>query len=246
MADLAFVITRNLREPDPAAIVRAAARLGIPLKHEPGVSPLSFTFPDGGSFIATFVEAPHPDAATMGSGPTSPSREDVASAGTHLILAALGLEGDVRGRDIQMAGLTAAVIESTEAVGAMLGHGVIFHKAQLFSDLAALAVEEGELPIEIVVDVTIAPEPKDRMSFLTYGMERYGREELYLTCHVRGKGALGFLYDLVRWMLTDTKHEFPTGHTIGRSETERLVVQRVESPIGRDKNVIRLDLPDES
>jgi hypothetical protein len=141
-----------------------------------------------------------------------------------------------------MAVLTAAVVRSCDAVGAMLAHGVLFHKAGLFADLAEAAASEGGLPIEIVVDVTVAREPGERVSFLTHGMQRYEREELFVTCPERGRGALGFVYAMTRWLLTDTVKTLPTGDTVGRSAEEKILVQRVPSPLGEGAPVIRLDL----
>jgi hypothetical protein len=176
-------------------------------------------------------------------GATSPTREEASAAPGHVIVTALGLEGSARARDTRMAALTAAVIDSTSAIGAMLGHGVMFHRAALFSEMAALGVEEGELPAEIAIDVSGAPEGPERMSFLTHGMVRYGREELYVTCPQRGRGALGFVLTMARWLLTDLDKQLPTGDTVGRTEDEKIVIRRVPHPAGEGPAVIRLDLP---
>ena len=125
----------------------------------------------------------------------------------------------------------------------MLGHGVTFHRADVFADLAALGLKHGVLPIEIGVDITAAPEPDERMSFLSHGMVRHGREEFYVTCPVGGEGGLGFVYSMVRWMLGDPEKHLPTGDTIGRDESGKIIVQRVPNPPGEGPDVIRLDMP---
>jgi hypothetical protein len=189
------------------------------------------------------VAKPHPDVHRMPVGPTSPPLDEARAAPAHLVVTAMGLEGDEAERDLEIAALTACVIASCDAVGAMLGHGILFHKAMLFADLAKLGAEHGQLPVEIAVDVTAAGEPGDRMSFLTHGLRRYGREELFVSCPVRGKGALGFVYALARWMLADSEKQFPTGDTVGRTEDEKIRIQRMPSPIDPEQTVIRLDLP---
>lgn len=141
-----------------------------------------------------------------------------------------------------MALLAAAVIDNVDAVGAMLGHGVVFHKPALFSEMAAAGVKTGALPPEIAVDITAAQESAKRMSFLTHGMARYGREELYVTCPIKGKGALGFVFDLTRWLLTDRDKQLATGETIGRTAEEKIRIERVPNPTGRGGPVIRLAL----
>jgi hypothetical protein len=242
MPDLAFVLVSEPRYPDPASVIESARTLGIELGAPSGDSPLSFELPDGGAFMVMLVEAPHPDVPHMPAGPTSPSPDEAAAAPAHMILTALGLDGQPRERDTVMAKLTAAVIQSTNAVGAMLGHGVVFHKAGLFADMAGLAAEEGLLPPEVAIDITAAAEPDERMSFLTHGMERYGREEFFITCPIQGKGALDFVFGLVRWLLTDLEKQLPTGDTIGRTAEEKILVQRVPNPTGSGSEVIRLDL----
>jgi hypothetical protein len=187
---------------------------------------------------------PHPDAAGMPLGITSPPAEDVAAAPAHLVVGAVGLTGDERDRDTVLAKLTAAVVDCTDAVAAMLGHGAIFHRAGIFADAAKLAADEHEpLPVELAVDITAAPESATHMSFLTHGMQRYGREELYITCPVEGTGALSLVYTIARWILGDPTVALPTGDTVGRTAEERLLVQRVPSPTGGGPDVIRLDLP---
>ena len=177
-------------------------------------------------------------------GITSPPPEDIAAAPAHLVVGAVGLTGDDRDRDTVMAKLTAAVVDCTDAVAAMLGHGVILHRAGIFADAAKLAADEhGPLPVELAVDITAAPESATRMSFLTHGMQRYGREELYVTCPIEGTGALSFVYAIARWMLADPTVRLPTGDTVGRTAEEKLPVQRVPSPTGEGPKVIRLDLP---
>jgi hypothetical protein len=204
---------------------------------------MSFTFANGGSFMVMLVPAPHPDALGMPVGPTSPNREQVAATKAHFILTALGLEGAPRGRDATMARLVATVIENVNAVGAMLGHGVVFHRADVFAGMAAASMDDGELPSEIAVDITSAREQNNRMSFLSHGMQRYGREEIYVTCSIDGKGALDFVFMLTRWMLSDLDKQFGTGETIGRTMKEKLTIQRVPNPTGQGPLVIRLDLP---
>ena len=94
-----------------------------------------------------------------------------------------------------------------------------------------------------MVDVTAAQESATRMSFLTHNLPRYGREDLYVTCRIEGKGALDFVYAMLRWMLVDPDKQFPTGDTVGRTPEQKVRVQRVPSPIDDAVQVVRLDLP---
>ena len=247
MADLSFILIEGKNPPSISRVIANAKALGIPLVPSPDETTrepnlLSFDLPGSGHLLVMRMPIPHPDAPGMPVGATSPSPDEIATCREHLLVTAVGLTGSARERDVRMAVLTAAVVRSCDAVGAMLAHGVLFHKAGLFADLAEAAASAGALPIEIAVDVTAAREPGDRVSFLTHGMQRYDREELFVTCPERGRGALGFVYGMTRWLLTDTEKVLPTGDTVGRSAEEKILVQRVPSPIGEGPSVIRLDL----
>ena len=247
MPDLAFVLVARPELPALDAVVASAARVGVTLtdgKVDDGV--LSFEVQGGGLFFAALMKAPHPDAPHMASGPTSVSPEEAAAAPAHFIVTAMSLEGTALERDTRMAALASTIVDNVPAVAAMLGHGVVFHQAKLFADLARRGAEQGELPPELAVDITAARESEERMSFLSHGLVRYGREEIYMTCPIRGKGALDFMFSLVRWLLTDREKQLPTGETLGRSDDEKVTIQRVPNPAGAGGDsaplVIRLDL----
>lgn len=247
--ELAFVLLESAELPDAAAVVRAASTLGASLTHTPREgegadddATMSFELSTGASLICALMPAPHPDAPSM-LGPLSPSPDEVARSSAHLIVTVMGLEGDVDEKDRTTAALTAALCEACgDAIGAMLGHAAVFTKAKLFRDLAALGVEQGRLPVELAISITAAGEPDDRMSFLTHGMTRHGGEELYVTCPVRGRGAFDFVLGMARWLYGDREKHLPTGDTVGRTPTEKIVVQRVPNPTGEGPEVIRLDL----
>lgn len=243
--DISFVVVAKPTYPEPDAVIKAADALGIPLtlraNEEDG--PLVFAAPGDVTVMYMLMPAPHPDAPHMPRGPTSPTAEALAEGEAHFVVTALGLDGTVIDVDTQLAALTAALIDATPAIGAMLGHGVVFHEARFFSDSAAHVAKTGELLPELVVDVTGGAEPNERMSFLTHGMIRYDREELFVTCPVKGKGALDFVFGMVRWLLSDPDKELPTGETVGRTPGEKVEIQRVPSPTGQGPDVIRLDLP---
>ena len=81
------------------------------------------------------------------------------------------------------------------------------------------------------------------MSFLTHGLVRYGREEFLVSCPIEGKGAVGFVLNMARWVLAEPGRQLPNGDTVGRTADERLTITRVPSPTGTGPAVIRLDLP---
>lgn len=239
---LAFVLLKHSEKPSGTKIVQAAAALGVRLHvtdaSEAGVS---FATDAGATMQVMTMGFPHPDAQKEAAiGPTSIKLAEARASADHVMIVARGLAGTPRERDGRLAAVTAAVIDTMPAIGAMLGHGLIFHKARLFRDAAA---EAPTIPPLLMADVTMAREADSRLSFLTHGMTRHGREDLYVTCPIKdGNDAANFIFGLVRWMLTDPTKKFPTGETVGRTATERVRVQRVPNPNGRGEVVMRLDL----
>ncbi len=249
MADLSFVLVTDARPLDAGAVIAAARSRGFSLLHDVGdrAGPQTFRIAGDADLVVVMMvmPAPHPDAAGMATGLTSPKPEVFERAKAHLLLTTLGLKGDERARDRTLALLTAAVIEAlgARALAAMLGHGRTFHRAEVFRDLAGLAIDAAELPCELAIDVTAARESETHMSFLTHNMVRYGREELYVRCPIKGKGATDFVLGIARWLLTDRNKQLATGETIGRTTTEKVKIQRVPNPTGNGPPVIFLDLP---
>lgn|SRR5262245_20340546 len=245
MSKVAFVLLPRPALPGPEQVVRSARAGGVELWSVPSSEGmLSFEMAGGAGVVVALMPAPIPDALRMPVGPLSPPAERAAAAPAHLIVTALGLTGTDRDRDRTLAIVTAAVAQPVDPVGVMLSHGTVFYRGDVFVELVLTAASAGEpLPVEVTVDVTAAPESPTRMSFLTHTLQRYGREELLVTCPVRGKGALPFLYDLCRWLLSDSAPQFATGETVGRTAAEKIVVQRVPDPTGRGPLVVRLDLP---
>lgn len=245
MSDLAAVLLREARLPTPEVVVATAAALGLDLTGGAvDGDTMSFGLASGGTFHVGLISAPHPDAGATALGPTAITAAEARGAPAHLIVATRAVGGPRRLREATLAALTAAVIEHVPALAARLGHGVIFHKAAWFSERARAAAAAGALPAELAVDVTIARESEARMSFLSHGMVRYDREELYVTCSIRGTGGYAFVRDMVRWLLADPPKRLPTGATVGRSPTERVAIVRVHNPTGHGPEVIKLELPD--
>lgn len=243
MADLAFIATRTHGTIDPDEVVAAAAEIGVvwtALPRDTPDGPLSFDT-DGATVIVTTIATMHPDIPHMPVGPTGADPEELQATQGHVIVTATGLIGDEVQRDCDMASFTAAVVGATDAVGAMLGHNTYFHRADVFQQIVAGNAAEGRQPIPILISVTVAGDGSGRMSFLSHGMQRYGKEDLYVTCPVEGAGAVPFVFDTISWFF-DLEAPLPTGDSIGRDESESIMIQRVTSPADANSVVVRLDL----
>ncbi|MEQ9075411.1 MAG: hypothetical protein RLP09_16265 [Sandaracinaceae bacterium] len=245
--DLAFVLLAEAAPPNVEALSSAIRAIGFPdarvlppRAEDDGSTEVQL----GGDqrLLVMLMPAPHPDAAGM-AGPLTPPAEELAAAPAHYVVTALGLEGQVADKDRALAALTAAVIRSSEATAAMLGHGRLFYDAGIFVEVAEAAFEQSEAPVEVIVDVTAAREPDGRLSLLSHGLERYDRENFFVTVSAGGVDAVDFVLSLARWMIERPDVHLPTGDTVGRDAKEQIVVQRGPHPLDPARTVVRLDLP---
>ena len=215
---------------------------------EDGPEIWSFGLSDGRSIFVSHMPAPHPDVEGMPRGPMSPEdMDELINAPAHFIVVLMGEEDEANPEpgDIEMAALTSAVMQGCDPVGVLKMPGILFHRPELFAEAARKSVEDGTLSMLIGIDVTVAMESEQQMSFLTHNMQRFGREELYVTAPVNAKGAFGFVLDIAGWMLDDREYQLPTGETVGRTAEEKIRIQRVPNPTGEGAEVIKLDLPDD-
>jgi hypothetical protein len=254
---LSFLLLEDDQQPDIDAIIAAAAEMNIVLKlsepdaedkdepkEEPGPEIISFDFDGDCTLFVMVLSVPHPDVAQMPRGPLSPENYDaLIAAPTHCIVTAMGVEGTPDEIDIKMAALTASVLAGVSAVGVLMMPGILFHRPDLFAESARDAVASNEVPMLICVDITSAQESDTHMSFLTYNMQRYGRENFYIIAPIDGSDALDYALSMISWMLSDRDYHLPTGDTVGRTAGEKIVVQRVPNPTGDGPEVIRLELP---
>lgn len=265
MSLLSFIITAETELPDPTRVIAAAHEMGIELSvsedsleesesEESSESPeeeeespdiLTFNLADGSFLMVCLMPMPHPDVAEMARGPLSPDDiDELINAPAHLIVTLVGeMVEENEPWDIKMAGLTAAVLAGCQPLGVLKMPGVLFHRPELFAESAKSGIANDELPLLICVDITAAQESETHLSLLTHNMQRYGREELYVTASVEEPGALEFVLDMMSWLISDRDYKLPTGETVGRTADEKIRIQRVPNPIGEGPEVIRLDMP---
>lgn len=240
---MAMILAESVQLPTPEAFQAANERLGGPA--------LTFAFLDDdgtlvwsmgedGAVMMMPVDAPNPNAAEMCNLITSPAKEAAAAAPSQVALMMLGVDGKVAHMDSMMVHMTAALCAEMPCVGTMLSHGMGYHKPEVFTSLAE-DLDLDEAPVVASIDITISTEEDGRLSMLTHGMPRYGREDFYV---IGPQRTAEDSYELIRMMstwLATTDKVLPTGETVGRSEEEKILIQRVDSPIYRKSTVILLE-----
>lgn len=230
---------------DAEEIIDQARELGLALTRaaeqpESG-RPLVFEGPAGLTMLAMPIEAPHPDARGMTVLPWSPRPDALAAHRAHVIIAVLGLPALARVQDPVLARLALAVGRSSEAIGLVFGAGICVHRPDLAGELLE-AQPPTQVPVELTVDLSVFAESPGRAAVLTHGLPRYGREDFLITTTTAIDEAVTLARVMARWMVDEPDKELPTDDTVGRSEAEKLKVQRVSHPRGTGATVVRLDM----
>ena len=239
-----FVLTRSVQV-DGAALVAAANGMGValsPIASKTAGEPLGFALAQGGSLLVMPIPQPVPDASQMPRGPLSLDPAALDSARAHLIVTAIGLPEAPEAGDALFSRLMAATVRASDAVGAIGRKGLIVYEAEVYASQVE-STGSGTLPIAVCIDMIVEAEPEERVSFMSHGLERYGREEFMVVANRTGKGALELLSMMIDWSMRDPTLDLPTGDTVGRTAEEKLLVQRVPNPRGEGAPVIRLDMP---
>ena len=190
---------------------------------------------------------PYDGAGRLLRGLTSPPIGETEASPAHLELSICGLPADPRRQDALVSRLTCALIQATPGtVAAKLEHGVMFHRAEVFVRTVQ-SEQPGALPLGICVDLTVAQQggdqPEPLVTFLTHGMPRYGRQDIYITSpRSRAPEALELAALMVRSLYNSAPDAHATGQLVGPTTNTRLELKRQPSPINPSATVVRLDM----
>lgn len=136
--------------------------------------------------------------------------------------------------------LLAAVAESSPAVGIYWGDAGATHDPKFFVSTA----REREVVSRTMLwtGVSVVREANGRLSLLSLGMKQLNLPDLLLIApKSAGNEALGTFFDLLGYV-ADLGKPLPEGDTVGRTESERLPVHYVPSPIDPSTKVWRVEL----
>jgi hypothetical protein len=244
---LAVVLTNDLKPADPIAITVALHKQGL----EAAIKTLddgsvAFDLGSGAELAVVHFPTPHPDAAKMRRGPTTPSVDEITSAPGHILVGALHLERlagpNPEAIDRLMLQVTSAVIATTDAVAAMLGHGQYLHDAYVFTALTVLYGEQGRVPAPIVINVTTGQSPLGRLTLLTHGLSRYGCMELLVGCTDDMDSSTSFIWQMIEWLMADELNRLVPGTLVPGDDGAEQVAQGLPSPLGDGSTVVYIEL----
>lgn len=132
--------------------------------------------------------------------------------------------------------VVAAVVRATGAVGVYWPAAAATHHPEFVVNIA-----QSELPLPLWVGLSIA-ESKKRTELLSVGMAQLELPELLLRCDSVDPGTLEFFYELLGYAARRRK-PLTSKDRIGRSESERLTVKSVPSPVKPSERVALVELP---
>ncbi|PIE23446.1 MAG: hypothetical protein CSA62_07460 [Planctomycetota bacterium] len=238
-----FALLRENTLPSPERLGAAMVELGFELGEEPiEVKEDSLLLPlaHGAALRLTLTPAQQSKLADLPPGLTSPPEEEIAKCKAQLLTVLQGIEGSPLTQDLLMCRATAAVLRVSPAIGAMFGRSRSIHDAKLWEGIDADMNEE-DPPIELMVDLSIADEGQGRLSILTHGMPRYGRENFHIFApQTKGQDAAELCFHLVYELLSQPDLEYPSGTRLGRRAREKHRLDRGPSPINPKETVMIL------
>lgn len=247
MNTLAVILTNDLEPASPVAVTVALHQQGFEAATKTlDDGSIAFDLGSGAEMVIVHVPSPHPDAAEMPRGPTTPTPEAIAGAPAHIVIAALQLDHlvgpDHEAIDRAMLQIVCAVIGTTDAVGAMLGHGVYFHDPEILVTGTILFGEQGRLPPSTVVNITTGLSEAGRVTLLTHGLARYGRMELLVGCTTNMAASTAFVWQMVEWLMEDKRHRLVPGTLVPSDRGTEQAARAVPSPLGDGSIVVYVEL----
>jgi len=137
--------------------------------------------------------------------------------------------------------ILAAIMKVSPSVGVYWANTGATHDSEFF---VSIATDQSIVSRMILWSgVSIAREDDGRLSLLSLGMEQLNLQNLLLIAREDSFSvAIETMYDLLSYV-AELGEPLPEGHTVGRSENERLPVHYVKSPIDSKNNVWRVELP---
>ena len=161
---------------------------------------------------------------------------------TSHILVALVADGkdNLIDLNIKLTHLTAAVVAHTEAVGIYWGNGTLVHDPHVFIEQTQNMSPEN-LPLPIWIDFRVERNDDGSYRLFTTGMKAFNKMEIEIP-HSQNEPAevFDFACCIADYILTKNSR-IEDGHTIGRSETEKVRVTHAPSMWNSKITVLRLD-----
>lgn len=245
--ELAMVALSEARLPTAEAFRAALTTMGQPalavsdLRVDDGV--MTFNLTGGGMGAIALMPAPIPWRDIGPLVANTPLFEDaeqrMRAHRAHLLVTLMGQEGTAKERKLRLTQAVAAAATDDAAVGVYWGDAPAIKDAAFFVARTREASADS-LPVSLWLGFSFAGAGKDRVSILTRGMHEFGRLDLMVQGPAEND-TLFFLLDLAKYVVTSGA-DIPDGDTVGHTETQRIPVRHVPSPVSEADTVVLIDL----
>lgn len=231
-----LVAELNAREPGSAT---------VDAESKPELVQLHFR---GMPFIVALMPAPIPKHEQELDGPmrtslAKPDADAVARHRAHAIVTVTAEKGVTRlEASLALSGVLGALAAHPATVAIYWAPGSVLTSPQVFSEFAQSSTVD-EPPFFLWVTLHCFIDDDRTRTVATQGMDQFGVPELEIVRSPAPERQLMETVDFVGSYLITNGPVIEDGHTIGRSEEERIRASKQESVMGRDHTVLRLELP---
>jgi hypothetical protein len=157
-----------------------------------------------------------------------------------LLVALMGDGGDAVQRSITLTRLTAATAAHVDAAGIFWGGGSLVHDPAVFlEEVRNVSIEN--LPLHLWIDFRIERNEDGTFRLFTTGMKALGKMEIEIPhSHHEPSAMFDFAYSIADYILARGA-EVRDGHTVGRSQDEKVLAVHAPSMWDSQMTVLRLD-----
>ena len=158
----------------------------------------------------------------------------------HILVSVTGDQSNLLERAKLFTRATSSCLKQSYAT-AVYTDGMVF-QPEFYRDMAAL-LQEDELPVMDWIWFGIYRTQKGIPGIYTYGLRKFGKEEIEVYAPADLSDIRDFLMDIVHYILSDDV-TLQDGETIGFSEEQKLAITLSEG-IALDGMTLKLEYPDE-
>ena len=166
--------------------------------------------------------------------------ERMKSHNSHVIVALVGDKGNPIHLRVMLTHLTASVLLHTDAAGVYWGDGTLVHEPKSFIEESKNASPD-DPPLHLWIDFRVEQNEDGSCRLFTTGMKSFDQMEIEIPrSRRRPSEVLDFGHAVASYIITSNPN-VEDGHTIGRSETEKIKIKHAPSMWDSKTTVLRLD-----
>ena len=193
---------------------------------------------------AALLPAPVPWSALEGPCETAwwwpEASEKMKSHTSHILVALAGETSNLVQRHVTLTHLTAAIAAHTDAAGIYWGGGTLVHEPQVFIEQAR-ELSPDNLPWPLWIDFRVEGNEDGSCRLFTTGMKAFDKPEIEIPRSRREPAEVfDFACSIADYVIT-TNPRIEDGHTVGRSDAEKIHAEHGPSMWDPKKTILKLD-----